>query len=526
MDTGTIPHWIAAPPSVDYPLGDPAQIVQGSGGFDNWMLAAAAIGTATGKSVPVTVDTIEYYNRTAADDGDVANWGNVSLLPSIANGDDLYPPDGLFAGDPPPEEFVDYTDFEYTRSKVYRGCTTWLDVGTLTWKWDTIINRVDFIDIVPEASTGTVSNVTGFAQMADDVRSVINYLHNNEVVVDPDTGEGFFIDPVFMDTCGTQEETVARLNKDADRADLTVTITSAPEDETAETSATFEFEPLVASIWIDPTKLVFHCKLDDGLEEECTSPKEYLDLDPGRDHTFAVYASAGGTAGLTTTYTWTVTSPLEVTITAGPDDPTYDTSAEFEFEAAGEVEGFYCKLDKVVEEGVEEVVAETTCSSPWEYPDPATEPPDPALEPGFVYIFTVFATDGVENGDAVEYTWEVKEPVDLTVTIAEPKPAAQTYATSATFVFDAVAEDAVVFVCELDGVPIDPCVSGTDVLDSGRHSHLHGVCDRWCGGGRSGHLHLDGAVDRRVGWRYDRRNDRWDDRRDADPHAAPCRPTG
>jgi hypothetical protein len=84
MDTGTIPHW-NVDGTVDYPLLDPARIVQGGRVFDNWMLAASAIGTAAGKSVPITIDTIQYYNRTAHKDGDVANWDYVPKLPSIPN---------------------------------------------------------------------------------------------------------------------------------------------------------------------------------------------------------------------------------------------------------------------------------------------------------------------------------------------------------------------------------------------------------------------------------------------------------
>ena len=52
--------------------------------------------------------------------------------------------------------------------------------------------------------------------MADDVRAVINYLHNNEVVVDPETGEGFFIDPVFIETCDEQAAMVQKLNTAVD----------------------------------------------------------------------------------------------------------------------------------------------------------------------------------------------------------------------------------------------------------------------------------------------------------------------
>ncbi|MGA7756275.1 MAG: hypothetical protein WCA57_00380, partial [Ilumatobacteraceae bacterium] len=440
MDTGTIPHWIAGtsttPPTVEYPLGDPAQIVQGSGGFDNWMLAAAAVGTAAGKPVPITVDTIEYYNRTAANDGDVANWGNVSLLPSVANGDEAYPPDGLFAGDPPPEEFVDYRDFRYTRSDVFSGCTTWLDVGTLTWKWDSVINRVDFIDIVPGASTGTVSNVAGFAQMADDVRSVINYLHENEVVVD-ENGVGFFIDPVFEESCTEQAAMVDELNENADLARLMVTITSAPEDGTTDTSATFEFEPVIGSIWIAPDAVDFVCELDGVLFDPCVSGDTYLT--PVGEHTFTVYATDRGIAGLRTVYTWTVVAPdLTVTITEKPAELTYDTSAAFEFEAVEPNVDFVCELDGLGPE---------PCESPMTYPVLTVDE----------HTFTVYATDGVTDGPPTSHTWEVLAP-DLMVTITSA-PAESTYLTSATFVFEAVDEEGVVFVCDLDGVVYDPCES-------------------------------------------------------------------
>ena len=42
------------------------------------------------------------------------------------------------------EEFIDYSEFSYTRSEVFRGCTTWLDVPTLTWYTDEILDRVPF----------------------------------------------------------------------------------------------------------------------------------------------------------------------------------------------------------------------------------------------------------------------------------------------------------------------------------------------------------------------------------------------
>ena len=252
------------------------------------MLAAASIGTAAGKSVPITIDTVQYYNRIAAPTGGVGDWvyAPVLLPPQVVNG----------------EQFVDYSDFSYTRSEVFQGCTTWLDVATLTWQVDYVRNRAEFTDIVAGAASGPVNNIAGFTQLADDVRSVINYLHDNEVVVNPKTGEGFFIDPVFTDTCTDQMETAVRLNTPVDAVDPTVTITAAPASTTTATDARFEFTATDAASVL--------CVLDGGALERCLSPKTYAGLEPG-SHTFTVIAM--GVAGnfVSDSRTWQVIPPGE-----------------------------------------------------------------------------------------------------------------------------------------------------------------------------------------------------------------------
>ncbi|HSM65671.1 MAG TPA: hypothetical protein VK860_05155, partial [Ilumatobacteraceae bacterium] len=282
MDTGTIPGTATVP----LPLGDRATITEGTGQFDEWMLAAAALGTAGGKSVPLSIDAVEYYNRIASPNGDVSEWGHVSVLPQTALG----------------EEFVDYRTFEYTRTDVFTGCTTWLDIGTLTWMSGPIVERVEFTDVVDAASTRKVTNVAGFTQMADDVRSVINYLHENEVVVDPLTGDGFYIDPVFTETCAAQAEKVVELNQPVDAVDPTVAITVAPPAETISTTATFEF------VTTDAASVL--CVLDSGAIERCDSPVTYSDLELGA-HTFNVIAM--GVAGnfVSDSHTWQVIRPGE-----------------------------------------------------------------------------------------------------------------------------------------------------------------------------------------------------------------------
>lgn len=291
MDTGTIPHWTAGdsipdnPP--DYPIGNPAQILQGTGGFDTWKLAAAAIGTAAGKSVPITIDTIQYYNRVASPDGGVDAWGYATVLPQSANG----------------EKFVDYRTFSYTRSQVFKGCTTWLDVPTLTWQTDYITNVVNFTNVVAGAPSGPVTNIAGFAQMADDVRSVINYLHNNEVVVDPLTGEGFFIDPVFTESCAEQMAMRDELNLPNTAVVPTVSITAAPTAITTATDATFAFTTTGSISDL--------CVLDSGAIERCLSPKTYTGLELGT-HTFTVIAMGEGAGNFVSdTHTWTIVRPGE-----------------------------------------------------------------------------------------------------------------------------------------------------------------------------------------------------------------------
>jgi hypothetical protein len=291
MDTGTIPHWTAGnvipgnPPA--YPLGNPAGIAQGTRGFDNWELAAAAIGTAASKFEPITVDVIPYYNRIASPGG-VENWGYAPVLPGLVG-----------------EQFVDYRDFSYDRAEVFQGCTTWLDVSTLTWKTDHILDRVDFINLV-QGDDGLVpgtTNVAGFAQMADDVRSMILYLHENEVVVDPVTGEGFFLDPVFTESCDDQMAMRDRLNLPADAVTPTVSITAAPTATTTATDATFAFttKDSVSDL----------CVLDSGAIERCLSPKTYTGLEPGT-HTFTVIAMGSGAGNfVSATHTWTIVRPGE-----------------------------------------------------------------------------------------------------------------------------------------------------------------------------------------------------------------------
>lgn len=177
--------------------------------YDAWQLGAVAIGTAASKYVPITVDTVEYYNRvvgfTALDP--LPSWGSLSFIQS-ADPDTTTPMpiDVLPAG----ENFVDYSDFTYNRSQIYTGAVTWLNVAEMKWYVSPILEEVVWTNLKDttglteeEVNSRPLTGVTAFAQMVDDARAVIAYLHENEVIL-----PGFYMDPVLVDTYDEQMEAI------------------------------------------------------------------------------------------------------------------------------------------------------------------------------------------------------------------------------------------------------------------------------------------------------------------------------
>jgi hypothetical protein len=111
---------------------------------------------------------------------------------------------------PAAENFVDYGAFTYNRGDTYIGSVTWLDVSTLTWHVTPVLDAVPWTDLAAadglttqEVNHRTLTGATAFAQMADDTRAVIGYLHEHEVVL-----PGFFMDPVLVDTTQQQLDAI------------------------------------------------------------------------------------------------------------------------------------------------------------------------------------------------------------------------------------------------------------------------------------------------------------------------------
>lgn len=99
------------------------------------------------------------------------------------------------------------------------------------------------------------------------------------------------------------------------------------------------------------------------------------------------------------------TEPPKTEIVSGPDDPTEETSAAFEFEANETVKTFECRLD---EASFQECVSPANVLGP--------------LDPG-KHVFAVRATDLAGNrGDPATYEWRIEEGTKPTVTILDGPP--------------------------------------------------------------------------------------------------------
>ena len=73
-------------------------------------------------------------------------------------------------------------------------------MAKLEWQVTPILDAVDFTNVTGEPiGTSTLTGLPAFAQMADDTRAVIGYLHEHEVVL-----PGFYMDPVGVDTTAQQ----------------------------------------------------------------------------------------------------------------------------------------------------------------------------------------------------------------------------------------------------------------------------------------------------------------------------------
>lgn len=232
--------------------------------------------------------------------------------------------------------------------------------------------------------------------------------------------------------------------EDITAEDLTVTVTDGPDEYTAETEAEFTFECDLEE------GCDFECRLEDDFED-CSSPTTYTDLADG-DHTFEVRATAGGATGSPAAWDWTVdTTPPDVVGLEGPDDPTNETAAAFEFDCSAPDCQFECRLGDA-DPG--------DCEPGRTYED---------LEDG-EHTFGVRATDPAGNtGDEATWTWTVDtEPPEIEVV---DRPLETIYDPLATLEFECTNKETCSFECT-HGVETPDGESDSELFEDCNSPHV------------------------------------------------------
>ncbi len=223
-------------------------------------------------------------------------------------------------------------------------------------------------------------------------------------------------------------------------ADTPVSLTSAPDNKTFDTSASFSFSSPDGSV-------TFQCSLDGAAAQPCTSPASYGGLSAGL-HTFQVQAvDADGVEG-SAGQTWMVEA-LDTTLWSGPVSFKYATNASFVFVSHDDNATFQCSLD-----GSDW----TPCTSPATYTQLAVGR----------HHFLVRAVDGaaIDPVGASE-GWTIEPPT----TGFTHAPDKTSYYYDASFTLTSAADKAT-FQCSLDGSDWAPCANPVTYpgLSLGQHT--------------------------------------------------------
>lgn len=130
-------------------LGDLAYLVDGTLTEKDLAAAASFFAAASDKTIPVTVDAVEYMNTILGIEGTI-------------------------------EGHVDYSDFTYNRESVYGSMTIEVLVEQADGSWKpTTVNVYEAV--FGSTATGDLTNVSAFTTATDDARAIINYVHEYEV---------------------------------------------------------------------------------------------------------------------------------------------------------------------------------------------------------------------------------------------------------------------------------------------------------------------------------------------------------
>ncbi len=264
----------------------------------------------------------------------------------------------------------------------------------------------------------------------------------------PDGGHTFEVRAIETDQ-GTGP--VATWEWTVDTTVPTVEITGAPAPISGTADPAFGFAA-------DEPGTTAECRLDPADDTApwtaCVSPMAYTGLDEG-EHRFEVRVTDGvGHVSEPAVHTWIVeTIPPGVTITSGPESPTTEISAWFNFSSENPNAGFECRIDGD---------SWTVCESGIGYDQ---------LEDG-EHEFEVRAVgQGAGPGPIESSTWIVDTTVPTLTIVSGPNQL--TNEISATFEL-AINKPGFTFRCQIDAEPAGPCASPVEYsgLTAGDHTFL------------------------------------------------------
>ncbi|WP_075207502.1 adventurous gliding motility protein AgmC, partial [Archangium violaceum] len=145
-----------------------------------------------------------------------------------------------------------------------------------------------------------------------------------------------------IDAAGNVDDSPASYTWTVDLTPPDTVIVSGPPTRTNSTSATFDFDVVVAEPGV-----TYECSLDSAPFTSCTDPVTFTDLTTEKSYTLRVRAkdSVGNVDLSPASHTWTVDlTPPDTTIVSGPPARTNATSAMFDFSSETGAT-FECSLD-------------------------------------------------------------------------------------------------------------------------------------------------------------------------------------
>ncbi len=227
-----------------------------------------------------------------------------------------------------------------------------------------------------------------------------------------------------------QASSPAIWNWTIDTEDALIVDLEGPAELTNEQSATFDFG-------CSQDNCTFECSLNDEDFQSCSPPVSYDGLDDG-DHVFAARAiDAQGTTGPPAEWTWTIdTESVYISNLTGPDDPTNETSADFDFDCSEPGCTFSCQLS-AISQGV--VESSTSCESGHSYSN--------LDDDTYTFSVTPFSSTGSE-GIVDVWSWTV-DTVAPQIELVDSPPE-RVYDDSITVEFECEGSAECTFNCALD----------------------------------------------------------------------------